>query len=227
MSAPLHLHVAPDPTATAERGARFLASEIAQAIVKRGQAHIALSGGSTPWAMLRELRAMDMPWDAMHVYQVDERVAPDGDPDRNLTGLRNALLDHVPVHAHPLEVDPVRLDEPVLPNRFDVVHLGLGDDGHTASLVPDDPALEVSDRPLAVTAPYRGRQRVTMTFPVIDAARTVLWLACGSAKAPLVVRAVARDLRIPAGRVANPNQHWFLDEPAAAELPPTDTRSTQ
>ena len=173
--------VSPDQQAAARAAALFLARRIDDAIATRGTAHVAVSGGSTPAAMFAELLTMAVRWPDVHVYQVDERVAPVGDADRNLTGLRADLLDHVPAHLHLLYVDPVRLDRPLLPDHLDVVHLGLGEDGHTASLVPGDPVLDVDDRPLALTSAYRGRARVTFTYPVIDAARTVMWLACGSA----------------------------------------------
>ena len=219
-------HVASDPNQTAVDAARFLASQIAHAVAQRGEARIAVSGGSTPGFMFTELRQLDVPWDAVHLYQVDERVAPDGDPDRNLTGLRAALLDHVAVHTHLLRVDPVSLDAPKLPDSFDVIHLGLGDDGHTASLVPDDPALDVTDHRLALTNVYKGRRRVTFTYPVLNSARTVLWLACGAKKAPFVARATAGDRGIPAGRVENPNQHWFLDNAAATADSPIPQGAT-
>ena len=206
--------VSEDPSGTAQAAAARLAHEINVAIAARGIARVAVSGGSTPTAMFGALRTLVVDWPNVQIFQVDERVAPDRHPDRNLTSLRTALLDHVPAVAHPLEVNPPRLDAPVLPDRFDVVHLGLGDDGHTASLVPGDPVLDERERPLALTQSYQGRARVTFTYPVIEAARLVLWLACGPAKRDMVARARQHDHEIPAGRVVNANQVWFVDRAA-------------
>ena len=151
------------------------------------------------------------------MLQVDERVAPAGDPDRNLTHLRESLLAHAPlrpeqVHAMPVESPTSRPQRPATrkllqeiagsPAVLDLVHLGLGPDGHTASLVPGDPVLEVTDRDVALTGGvYQGRRRMTLTYPVLNRARCVLWLVTGSEKVGMLARLRAGDRAIPAGRV--------------------------
>src|SRR5262249_39686104 len=151
-----------------------------------------------PWAMFAHL-AGKMPWEKVTIYQVDERVAPDGDPDRNLTQLRQSLppggaadVRAMPVVAHDLEA-AARNYESLLPDRLDLVHLGLGPDGHTASLVPGDPVLEVSDRGVALTGEYQSRRRMTLTYPTLDSSRQVLWLVTGADKIEALRRLRAGD----------------------------------
>ena len=168
---------------------------------------IALSGGKTPWPILRSLARADLEWHRVDIYQTDERVAPAGDPSRNLTGLTTTLLDHVPAAVHPMPVEASDLEAAAdryaaeLPEALDVVHLGLGDDGHTASLVPGDPVLEVVDRRVAVTQPYRGHRRMTLTLPAIEQAGLIVWIVAGTGKAAMVERLLSADATIPAGRV--------------------------
>ncbi|MCU0306653.1 MAG: 6-phosphogluconolactonase [Thermoleophilia bacterium] len=208
------MRVSDDAGAAARDGAGVVAAALRAAVAARGQAVLAVSGGRTPWAMLGLLAAEALPWAAVHVVQVDERVAPDGDPDRNLTGLREALTGAPlpPGNLHPMPVGAADLDAAARAygeevrmlsgGAPDVVHLGLGDDGHTASLVPGDPVLTVGDRWCATTGPYRGHRRMTLTYPALGAARLVLWLAVGAGKAPVLRRLLDGDPAIPAGRVA-------------------------
>ena len=162
-----------------------------------------------------------MPWAQVTIYQVDERVAPDGDPDRNLTHLLDSLPDRtaevraMPVEAKDLEAAAAAYARS-LPDRFDLVHLGLGPDGHTASLVPGDAVLEVADRDVALTAPYQGRRRMTLTYPVLDRAREVLWLVTGEDKVDALRRLRAGDRSIPAGRIDAPRQLVIADAAATA-----------
>ena len=211
--------------------ASWLAATLREAVVRRGTASLAVSGGSTPGLLFAALVDEDLAWDRLHVFQVDERIAPDGDPDRNLTELQSALLDRVPLpstHLHPMPVtDPLEgatdryaaVLHRVCGGVIDVVHLGLGDDGHTASLIPGDTVLECRDVDVAVTDSYRGRRRMTLTYPVLDRAGAVLWLVAGAAKAPVLPRLLAHDHSIPAGRVRNEGAVVFADEAAAAQLP--------
>lgn len=206
----------PEAAAVAKRAAQLISAEARAAVRLRGRFAFAVSGGHTPWQMLRLLAAEDVPWSQVHLFQVDERVAPDGDPDRNLTHIRESLLASVPlpaaqVHAMPIDApdlaaaarDYERTLEGIAgtPPVLDLVHLGLGPDGHTASLVPGDAVLGVTDAGVALTAPYLGRRRMTLTYPVLNRARCVLWLATGSEKREMLARLRAADASIPAGRV--------------------------
>ena len=216
------LEALPDAAAVARRGADEVATGASVAIAARGRFTFAVSGGHTPWAMFRALADEDLPWAAIGIWQVDERVAPDGDPDRNLTSLVRALPEAVELHPMPVAEDD--LDAAAeryaasLPEAFDLVHLGMGDDGHTASLVPGDPVVQMTDRAVALTREYRGRRRMTLTYPVLDGARRVLWLITGEDKAAMLPRLLAGDPSIPAGRVSAEEQLVVADRAAAAEV---------
>ena len=201
-------------SALANRTADLVAARLAEAIDARGRATLAVSGGSSPTAFFAELAVRKLPWESVHVFQVDERVAPPG-PERNLTGLREALLERVPIPAG--NVHPMPVDEPDLEaaadgygkemravigtgGRLDVVHLGLGDDGHTASWPPGDPVVDAT-HDVAVVGPFNGRLRMTLTPPAVNRADWIVWLISGVAKA-----AALRGLRggypaLPATRV--------------------------
>jgi 6-phosphogluconolactonase len=201
--------------------------------VARGRFILAVSGGHTPWLMLRALAGEPVPWPEVHLFQVDERVAPAGDPDRNFTHIRDSLLTHVPlrpeqVHAMPVEASNLeaaaesyaRLLREVAssPPVLDLVHLGLGPDGHTASLVPGDPVLDVTDTDVALTGVYQGRRRMTLTYPLINRARRILWLVTGVEKAGPLLRVRAADASIPAGRVHQEQAVVLADREAASGL---------
>jgi 6-phosphogluconolactonase len=195
-----------DPDAVARVGATFVAERARAAVAASGSFHFAVSGGHTPWAMFAELASQTVPWDAVVIYQVDERVAPADDPDRNLVHLNKALgsapaqVRAMPVNENDLTAAAAAYAA-VLPGYFDLVHLGLGPDGHTASLVPDDPVLSVTDRLVALTRPYQGRMRMTLTYPALARARQILWLVTGADKKEPLARLLAGDTAIPAGRV--------------------------
>jgi 6-phosphogluconolactonase len=216
----IRLEVLPDAATVALRGAAQIAVTILGS--RDGPFALAASGGRTPWAMFGALARMALPWERVGIWQVDERLAPDGDPDRNLTSLEAVLPAGATLHPMPVtDPDPdaaARAYASGLPPAFDLVHLGLGDDGHTASLVPGDPVLDVEDRDVAVTGPYRGRRRMTLTYPALARARFVLWLVTGEDKAPVLPRLLARDRSIPAGRVAAPSQLVLADAAAAAAV---------
>jgi 6-phosphogluconolactonase len=197
---------------------------------------MAVSGGHTPWLMLRGLASEDVPWESVHLVQVDERVAPAGHPDRNLTHLRESLLEHAPLPPGQLHAMPVELPDLAAaatryaltlreiagsPPVLDLVHLGLGPDGHTASLVPADPVLDVTDSDVAPTGVYQGRRRMTLTYPILNRSRRVMWLVTGREKAEMLGRLRAGDESIPAGRVRR-DQALVLADRAAAGRPGTD-----
>ena len=216
------LEVLADAAAVASRGAEVVATAARTATEERGAFTFAVSGGRTPWAMFEVLASEEVPWDRVGIWQVDERVAPHGDPDRNLTSLEPLLPPGSTLHPMPVE-DPdlaAAADRYAasLPPAFDLVHLGMGDDGHTASLVPGDPVLDVADRDVAVTTEYRGRRRMTLAYPVLARARRVLWLVTGADKAPMLPRLLRADPSIPAGRVRAPEQLVVADQAAAAKL---------
>jgi 6-phosphogluconolactonase len=215
------LVVVPDDVALAARAAAWVAAMARAAVPDHGAFRFAVSGGHTPWAMFATLTATeDVPWVAVEIFQVDERVAPDGDDARNLTHLRLALAG-VPAVIHPMPVNEPDLVAGAaayareLPDRFDLVHLGLGPDGHTASLVPGDPVLDVTDRLVAVTQPYQGHQRMTLTYPALARAEQLLWLVSGADKRDAVAKLLAGDPSIPAGRVAAARSTVMADAAAA------------
>ncbi len=226
-------HIFPDADAVAKGAATIIAKEARKAVAARGRFVMAVSGGKTPWQMLRDLAHEEVPWASVHIVQVDERIAPAGDPDRNLTHLRESLLSHAPIppeqiHAMPVEAaDPERacLDYTGVLNSLcgappvlDLIHLGLGPDGHTASLIPGDSVCQVLDREIALTGVYQNRRRMTLTYPVINRARAILWVVTGGEKAPMVPRLLAGDPGIPAGPIAQQNATLLLDGLAAAEI---------
>ena len=230
----MEIRVLDDGAAVAKAGAAFVIDAAERAIAARGQFLFAVSGGKTPWVMMAELARAKVDWSKWHLFQVDERIAPAGDPDRNLTHLQESLLAHVAlpadnVHAMPIEAAgstaaAARYAEELeriagSPPTLDLIHLGLGPDGHTASLVPDDAVLGVRNRDVAITASaYQGRHRMTLTYPVLDRAREILWLIDGAAKADMLPRVKRGDTAIPAGRVRNPNAVAIVDREAAAKL---------
>jgi 6-phosphogluconolactonase len=219
----IELEVAGDERAASRRAAELIAAAAAEAAAERGRFAFAMSGGRSPWAMLAILGELEeMPWDRAALFQVDERVAAPGDEARNLTHLVLGLsMDHQPT-LRPMPVTQRDLDvaaldyEAGLPDRFDLVHLGLGPDGHTASLVPGDPVLEIRDRRVAVTeTAYQGHRRMTLTYPALDAARRIVWLVTGPDKVEALQKLLAGDESIPAGRVRNENMAVVADEAAA------------
>ena len=228
----MRIEVLADADAVARKAASIIAAEARQTVPVRGRFIMAVSGGHTPWVMLRALADEDVPWTSVHIFQVDERVAPEGHADRNLTHLRASLLEHAPMPAGQIYAMPVELPDlqtaaakyatqletiAGAPPVLDLVHLGLGPDGHTASLVPGDAVLGVTNRDVAVTGVYQGRNRLTLTYPVINRARRILWLVTGSEKVPMYKRLQAGDRSIPAGRVRQDNARLLADRAAAGE----------
>jgi 6-phosphogluconolactonase len=213
----------------AKRAAAIIAEAARTAVAARGRFAFAVSGGRTPWQMLRALADEDLPWPAMHVMQVDERVAPRGDPDRNLTHLSESLLEHAPLPAQNVHAMPVELPDLAAavasyaatlgtvagtPPALDLVHLGLGPDGHTASLVPGDPVLGVTDADVALAGPYQGRRRMTLTYPAINRARRILWVVTGADKTAMLARLRDGDRSIPGGCVSQEQALLLADQAA-------------
>ncbi len=218
-----------DADAVAQRAAAIIAAEARAAVAARGSFILAVSGGKTPWKMLRALAGEEVPWECVHVVQVDERVAPQGHPDRNLTHLRESLLAHSPLppgrlHAMPVEEKDLEAAAASygtilqgiagFPAVIDLIHLGLGADGHTASLVPGDAVLDIDDRDVAVTGVYQGRRRITLTCRIINRSRRILWLVTGEEKAVMLTRLLASDATIPAGRVRQEHALVLADRAA-------------
>jgi len=225
----MNIEVLENSESVAERAAAMIVEYAWEAISARGSFIMAVSGGHTPWVMLRRLADAFIPWRAVHIVQVDERVAPAGHADRNLTHLRESLLDHSSLPPDQLYAMPVESadlgaaagyytetlkkiagEPPIL----DVVHLGLGPDGHTASLVPGDPVLDVDDADVGLTGLYQGRRQMTLTYPILNRARRVLWVVTGSDKAGMVNRLLDGDRGIPAGRVSGDRALLLADSAA-------------
>jgi 6-phosphogluconolactonase len=229
----MKIEVQADVDSVAREAARMIAMEARDAVADRGRFIVAVSGGHTPWLMLRALADEEVPWKNVHLVQVDERVAPPDHPDRNLTHLRESLLDHaplppgqvyaMPVNAPDLEVAALQYAATLRgiggsPLVLDLVHLGLGPDGHTASLVPGDAVLGVTDRDVALAGPYQGRRRMTLTYPALDRSRRILWVVTGDEKVEMLSRLLKADKSIPAGRVRQDNALVLADRAASGQL---------
>jgi len=229
----MKLDVLDNADLVAQKAASIIAEEARKTVALRGRFIIAVSGGKTPWKMLRALANEDVPWDGMHLLQVDERLAPEGHPDRNLTHLRESLLGYaplLPIRIHAMQVeqkdteaaasDYARVIGEIAgsPAIIDLVHLGLGPDGHTASLVPGDPVLDVTNKDVASTGIYQGRRRLTLTYPIINRARQILWLITGTEKAKMIQGLLSGDLSIPAGRISQEHAMVLADRDAASRI---------
>ena len=228
----MNIEVLPDIPSLAKRAAAVIAADARAAVQARGRFIMAVSGGKTPWVMLRELANEQVPWANVHVLQIDERIAPAGDPDRNYEHLRAALLEKAPIpeaqiYAMPVEqsdsdaaakqyaqtLESIAGKPPVL----DLAHLGLGPDGHTASLVPNDPVLNVMDRDVAITGVYQNRRRMTLTYPVLNRSRRILWLVSGKDKVPALQKLRKADPSIPGGRISQAQALLLADRDAVGE----------
>lgn len=219
-----------ESVAAAERAAaEFIARHLVQAVLERGRASLAISGGRSPWGMLDQLAAQPVTWDAVHVFQVDERIAPAGDEARNwMRFLAGELAPRLPpANLHPM---PVEIEEPEsAASRYartlsewagespalDVVHLGIGADGHTASLFAGDSPLQETKRPVAVSRSHEGFQRLTLTLPALNRARSVVWFAVGAPRRAVLTRLFDGDATIPAGLVRRDRATCFADRAAA------------
>jgi 6-phosphogluconolactonase len=229
----MKLELFEDAGAVARAAATTVAADARAAVAARGRFVMAVSGGHTPWIMLRALAGEQVPWKDVHVFQVDERIAPTGDPDRNLTHLRASLLEHAPLP--PQQIYAMAVESPDLeaaakqyartleqvagsPPVLDLAHLGMGPDGHTASLVPGDPVIKVTEADVELTGVYMGRRRMTLTYPVLNRSRRILWLMTGSEKVTMLPRLLEGDTTIPAGRISRDQAVVLADRAAAANV---------
>jgi 6-phosphogluconolactonase len=225
----MKVEVLADAESVAKRAATLIAADARAVVAERGRYSMAVSGGRAPWLMLRQLADEDVPWASIRVFQVDERIAPAGDPDRNLTHLHTTLIEHAPLKPDQIYAMPVEasnLDAAASqygetlsnvagsPPILDLVHLGVGPDGHTASLIPGDPVLNVTDADVALTGVYQGRRRMTLTYPVINRARRILWLVTGGDKVEMLKRLRNGDTSIPAGRINAQDALLLADQEA-------------
>jgi 6-phosphogluconolactonase len=228
----MKIQVLADADAVAVEAARFIAAEARAAVAARGRFVMAVSGGRTPWRMLQLLVSEDVPWKDVHVVQVDERIAPAGHTDRNLTHLCESLLEQAPLRPEQIYALPVEdkdLEAAAAsyavtlqriagsPPVLDLAHLGLGPDGHTASLVPGDPVCDITDADVALTGVYQGRRRMTLTYPLLNRSRRILWLVTGAEKAGMLARLLAGDVSVPAGRIRQEKALVLADRAAAEE----------
>jgi 6-phosphogluconolactonase len=225
----MNIEVRENADSAAETAAKIIADAAAEAIAARGRFVLAVSGGHTPWLMLRSLAAERVDWSAVHIVQVDERVAIAGHPDRNLTHLHTSFLDHVPVkpQLHPMPVESEDLEKAAAeyeetlrqvagtPPVLDMVSLGLGFDGHTASLVPGDRVLKITDRDVAITGYYQDRIRMTLTYPVLNRSREILWVVTGEEKADILQRFLEGDASLPAAGIQRLRAIVVADQAAA------------
>lgn len=232
----MDLRVAMHAESASRAAADWIGERVHRAVDSRGLCTLALSGGKTPRRMLRALAAKDLPWNVLHVFQVDERVAPPEDASRNFTHLNRLLLQQVGIPARQVHAMPVELPDlhraarryaselaatAGRPPILDIVHLGLGADGHTASLVPGDPVLKETVRDVAETKEYAGRQRLTLTFPCLARSRNRVWLVTGASKSVALAQWLQEDAFLPVSQLTEHGGGIFADRAAAAGLPDT------
>ena len=230
------LIIADDPHSLAVSAAEWFAKTVS---ATAGAVRISLSGGSTPKELYTLLRGdafrVQLPWGRTEFFWGDERFVPHDDPASNYHMAMETLLSHVPVpaeHVHPVSVNGTASEcaakyeallkrvygaeqlDPAHP-LFDIMLLGLGADGHTASLIPGQPVLDEHDRWVAAVAEARPETRITLTYPAIESSAAIAFLVTGAEKANAVRLARAGDPSIPAGRIrTNAEVIWFLDRAA-------------
>ncbi len=217
------LEVFDDEDAVHRRGAELIAEGVRPAIAERNRCALAVSGGTDPWSMFSRLEDLIDDWTKIEIFQVDERVAPPGSDERNLTHLIESLSIGAQGSIRPMPVNDDDLDAAAdryaaqLPEALDLAHLGIGPDGHTASLVPGDAVLEVRDKRVAVTAgEYQGARRMTLTYPEIERVRSLLWVVTGEEKRDALQKLIDQDPSTPSGRVRPGGDSLILADRAAA-----------
>lgn len=231
----MEINVLNNPETVAHTAAALIANEARLSVAQRGRFAMAVSGGSgkATWMMFEQLTKEDVPWEQVHIFQVDERIAPAGSADRNLTHLQANLLSCTSVRPEQIYAMPVEESDPTAaahqyaqllhhvigsPAVFDLVHLGLGPDGHTASLIPNDPVLEITTADVAITGVYQNHQRMTLTYPALNRARRLFWVATGAEKRTALNHLLNRDACIPAGRLQQTQATLFVDQAAVETL---------
>lgn len=203
----------------AAAAAALLAGELRQATTGHRHGSIAISGGETPWLALARLQPDDAPWQRIDVFQVDERIVPHDHPARNLSRLEATLLSRVPAIGRAMPVESGDLDAAAesygasLPPALDIVQLGLGTDGHTASLIPGDPVLAATGD-VGISGVYQGNRRMTLTFASINRARRIVWIITGAAKREMLAALIEGTAGVPANRVARENAVVIADAAA-------------
>jgi 6-phosphogluconolactonase len=222
-------HASEDAAGAERAAAQFIGRRLTQALEARGRATLAISGGRSPWGMFERLAAHDVDWSFVHVLQVDERIVPLAHDARNWRRfLENSLARRIPdANRHPM---PVEIEDAQIavgqytrtlnewagaPPVLDVVHLGIGEDGHTASLFAGDPLLQDKRHWVGVSRRYGGFRRLTLTLPVLNRARSVVWFAVGAERRPVMLRLHAGDAAIPASHVQRDRAICFTDQDAA------------
>jgi len=219
----------PSADQVAEGAAAYIEQLIRETLVRKKSFSMAISGGRTPWEMLKILSKAPLPWTRVNLFQVDERVAPDGHADRNLTQLfqvieGSPLVNRLRIFPMPVMVEDLDaasqdyaklIHEITEGEGLDLIHLGMGSDGHTASLVPGDGVLDLTDREVGCTEQlYQGRIRMTLTYPLLNSAKRILWIVTGAEKQEMVQRLLKQDPSIPAGAVNQANALLMADQAA-------------
>ena len=215
--------------AAARDAAEFIAERLAQAVEMRGRASFAVSGGRSPWPMFEHLASQDVDWSAVHVFQVDERLVPVDHAERNWKRFLENTLAHriADANRHPMPVEIENHELAIgrytrelsefagVPPALDVVHLGIGEDGHTASLFVDDSLLGDTRHWVGVSRVYQGYRRLTLTLPVLNCARAIVWFAVGASRRTILTRLHDDDPEIAASHVRRDRATCFTDKDAA------------
>lgn len=225
----MQIEVMSDPDSVARRAAAVIAEHARAAFAARGRFSVAISGGYTPHAMLRMLGREEVPWGGVHVFQVHARITPLGTQDSNLPKLREVLMEESTMDPSQIYAMPTNSRDPNRdaanyaetlerisgrPPILDLVHLGLFADGHTASLFFGDDVLH-DTRDVAVTARKENRRRITLTFPLINRARSILWVVTGSDKTKALIQLETGDPSIPASGIRRDRVLVLADRAAA------------
>ncbi|MEX2122559.1 MAG: 6-phosphogluconolactonase [Woeseia sp.] len=224
-----------DAAGAAQAAAEFIARRLTLAIEARARATLAISGGRSPWKMFECLAGHGVEWSAVHVFQVDERIVPVDHAERNWKRFLESPLSRRirDANRHPMPVAMVEKEDAELaigdysrtlndfagaPPVLDVVHLGIGADGHTASLFADDAPLHDTRHWVGVSRRHEGHRRLTLTLPVLNRAQSVVWFAVGASRRAVLARLHAGDPEIPASHVQRERAVCFTDLAAAPAI---------